>query len=93
VARCRCEIDDRVQAARTQHRLQVVEDGDVRRPAIDGGRRTLRGIAAGVHQRHDADGRRQLGQRREVVSAGDVAAADDADPQRVRCHLVMVRTR
>ena len=93
MVRCRGEIDDSIQIGASKHGFQIVEELDVRRPAFDGRRRALCGVEAGVHQRRNADARRQLGQRREVVSAGDVAATDDADPQRVRCHASMVRTR
>ncbi len=90
MARCRREVDHRIKPAGPEHRVEVIERGSVRRPSGDRLRPATRRVESHVHQRGDPDVAGHVGERRQVMPGGDIAAADDADPQPVCSHPPMV---
>ena len=76
------EIDDPVEPAGLEHRVERVERACVGRPARDLPGQRLRCLEARVHDRDDPDASGVRLERGQVVPVGDVTTADDPEPQR-----------
>ena len=86
----RCEVDHRIKPAGLEHRVEIIERGRIRRPSGDRLRPATCRVEPHVHERGDPDVAGHVGERRQVMPCGDIAAADDADPQPVCSHPPMV---